>query len=120
MPWASFDDGTHGDPRILEAGLTAAGLYLCVTSYMARYLTDGVISLKAIDRMLDAGDTAPLDALLRVGLLVELGDDYEAPEFLKANRTREKVERDRAETAERQRKWREKRKRKREEQGHDA
>jgi hypothetical protein len=115
MPWASFDDGVHGDPRILDAGLAAAGLYLCVTSYMARYLTDGVITRKAIGQMLDAGDTAPLDALLRTGLLVELGGDYEAPEFLKANRSRERVEDERAKTAERKRKW--KAKKEREQQG---
>ncbi|HUB72810.1 MAG TPA: hypothetical protein VL979_02085 [Solirubrobacteraceae bacterium] len=120
MPWASFDDGTHDDPRILDAGLAGAGLYLCVTCYMARHLTDGVISRKAIDKILEDGDTAPLDALLRTGLLVELGDDYEAPEFLKANRSREKVEQDRAEATERQRKWREKQKRKREERERDA
>ncbi|HXD55548.1 MAG TPA: hypothetical protein VN618_12385 [Solirubrobacteraceae bacterium] len=112
MPWASFDDGIHGDPRVLDAGLAAAGLYLCVTSYMARYLTDGVIPAKAVRQMLEDGDASPLDALLRTGLLVEsLGDDYEAPEFLKANRSREQVEDERAKTAERKRRWKEKKKR---------
>jgi hypothetical protein len=113
VPWASFDDGVHGDPRILDAGLAAAGLYLCVTSYMARYLTDGMISRKAVEQMLEGEDVAPLAALLRTGLLVGFGDDYEAPEFLKANRTREQVEDERAKTAERKRKWKAKKERER-------
>jgi hypothetical protein len=112
MAWAHFDDGIHGDPRIFEAGLAAAGLYLCVTTYCARYLTDGLIPKKAVGGMLENGDTAPLDALLRVGLLIDLGDEYEAPEYLIGNWTREKTEDERAKAAERQRKWRAKRERK--------
>jgi hypothetical protein len=109
--WAHFDDGLHGDPRILDAGLAAAGLYLCVTTYMARYLTDGVISERAVAGMLEHGDTQPLDALLRVGLLVCRDDgDYEAPEYLIGNRTKAKTEEIRENEAQRIKDWRAKNK----------
>jgi hypothetical protein len=113
MPWASLDDGFHGDPRIIEAGLAAAGLYACLTTYSARYLTDGTVPRRAATQLLDAGETAPLDALVRVGLVVATDDGYHLPDYLKGNWTREKTEAERAATAERKRRWAERRARER-------
>lgn len=77
---ASLDDGFHDDPRTLEAGLAAAGLYACAMSYVARYLLDGVIPRQALLRMLEGGDMAPLDALVRVGYVEETDGGYLLPD----------------------------------------
>jgi hypothetical protein len=95
MPWAALDDGYHEDPRILEAGLAAAGLYACATTYIARHLTDGFITRRALHRLLDEdGDAEPLSALLRVGLLREDGNRFEVVDYFKdgRNKTRAEVE----------------------------
>jgi hypothetical protein len=104
MPWAALDDAFHEDPRVLEAGLAAAGLYACASTYAARHLTDGYVSQKAVARMLENGDSAPLSALLRVGLMMEVHDGYDVVDYLKANPTREKVEKLRRDKTERARK----------------
>jgi hypothetical protein len=98
MPWAALDDGFHEDPRTLEAGLAAVGLYACSTTYVARHLTDGVIPRKAIARMLDGGDMTPIEALLRVELLRHdtASDAYEVVDYFNANKRRAEVERLRA------------------------
>lgn len=110
MPWAALDDGFHDDPRTLQAGLAAAGLYACAMSYVARYLLDGVIPRQALLRMLEGGDMAPLDALLDVGYVVEKGDGYLLPDYLKpgGNLPREKVEERRQADAVRKQRWAEK------------
>ena len=93
MPWAALDDGFHEDPRTLEAGLAAAGLYACATCYVARHLLDGRIPDKAVARMLDGGDMEPLDTLLRVGLFTKADEGgYEVADYFKGNQTRAVVE----------------------------
>ena len=114
MPWAGLDDGFHDDPRAVEAGLAAIGLYTCLTTYCARYLTDGRVPAKVAARFLDGGDMAPLDALLAADLVVEADGQYELPDYLNANPTRAKVLQRKADHAKRTAEWREKRKRERE------
>jgi hypothetical protein len=101
MPWAALDDGFHEDPRILDAGLAAAGLYACATTYVGRHLLDGFIPRRALVRLLEDGDAAPVSELLRVGLLVEDGDRFEVVDYLKGNQTREVVEERRRKSKER-------------------
>ena len=96
MPWAALDDGFHEDPRVLDAGLAAAGLYACATTYVGRHLLDGFIPRKAMVRMLEDGNADPLSALLAAGLLREDGDRFEVVDYLKGNQTREVVEERRA------------------------
>jgi hypothetical protein len=99
MAWAALDDGFHEDPRTVEAGLAAAGLYACASTYIARHLTDGVIPVKVLERLLEHGDTAPLDALVRVGMVEQCEGGYRLVDYLHANPTREKAEAKRAAAA---------------------
>lgn len=101
MTWAWMDDGFHENPQTLEAGLAAVGLYTCATCYCARHLTDGIIPERALLRMLDAGDMAPLNAAIAVGYLKKVDDGYEVVDYLAGNLTKEVVEERR--TAARQR-----------------
>lgn len=111
MTWAWLDDGLHESPAITEAGLTALGLYAAATCYCARHLTDGFISRKAVRRLLDGDDWAPVEALLRVDLLEEADGGFTVMGYLKGNQTREVVERRKAEAKERKDRWLEKRRR---------
>lgn len=92
MPWGALDDGFHEDPRVIDAGLAAAGLYACCTTYCARHLTDGFLPAKALVRMLDGGNARPVSALVNAGLLRKHGDRYEVVGYLAANPTREQVD----------------------------
>jgi hypothetical protein len=91
LPWAALDDGFHEDPRLLDAGLTASGLFARATTYCARHLTDGRISCRALGRLLDDDDVAPVDALLSVGLLRPFEGGYEVVDYLVSNPSREQV-----------------------------
>jgi hypothetical protein len=83
MGWAALSEDFHDDPRIVEVGLTATGLYACLVTYSSRHRTDGYVTRRAIGRLLDGGDMTPLEALLRVGLVNEdRGGYYHLPEFL--------------------------------------
>ena len=96
MTWACLDDGFHQDPRQLDAGIAASGLYARATCYVALYRLDGVIPRNALVRLLDDGDAAPLDALLRVGLLTETDGSYTLADYFGKGRggnlTREQIE----------------------------
>ena len=98
MAWAAIDDGLYDDPRIIDAGLQAAGLYACSIAYCARHLTDGVVPKKVIWRMLELGDDQPVRDLVRVGLWKEIpGGDFEVVGYADGhNLPREEVLRRRA------------------------
>jgi hypothetical protein len=97
MTWACLDDNFHEDPRTLDAGLAAAGLYACATCYVSGQQLDGRIPFKAMARLLEDGDATPLSALLRVGLVREADDGYVLVEYFKdgakgGNRTKAEIE----------------------------
>ncbi len=50
MSWAKVDDGLYDDPRSESAGVDAMGLWVFALSYMARYSTDGWITLERCRR----------------------------------------------------------------------
>lgn len=43
MTWVKLDDGFHSNPKVIEAGLAAAGLYAMALSYCGDHHTDGVV-----------------------------------------------------------------------------
>jgi hypothetical protein len=51
MPWFKVDDGFHGHPKVVDLSLAAVGIWSLAGSWCAKYLTDGVIALRAIERM---------------------------------------------------------------------
>ena len=99
MPWACLEDGFYDDPRLIDEGLAASGLYARCLSYCARFMTDGFIPRTRMGRFLNQGEMQPLETLIRVGLVEEVDEDsYRLPEFLDengGNRSRAQVERDR-------------------------
>ena len=75
MPWFKVDDGFHGHPKVVELSLAAVGIWALSGSWCAKYLTDGVITLRAIERM--EGDEALALELVARGLWLEVAGGYE-------------------------------------------
>ena len=74
MPWFKVDDGFHGHPKVVELSLAAVGIWALAGSWCAKYLTDGVITLRAIERM--EGDEALALELVARGLWLEIADGF--------------------------------------------
>lgn len=72
MTWAKLDDQLHGDPRAVEAGLEAMGLYALALSCMGAYLTDGEITAAQVKRIAGRKGPALARRLVTVGLWAEL------------------------------------------------
>jgi hypothetical protein len=109
MTWVKLDDGFHGHPKVLAAGLAASGLFARALSYCGAYLTDGrVPSAWVAAQLLDESDDLA-QRLVDVGLWRRDGTAYVIPDFTDLNPSKVQVEQQRAEGAERARKSRERR-----------
>jgi len=109
-----LDDLTPSDVKILKAGrligdkkggrAAALGIYVAAIGYCRNHLTDGLVP---VDFLLDFSKNAnAVDALVEVELLEKRGDDYFVHAFLKWNKSRSEVLQERADTAERMRRFR--------------
>ena len=74
MPWFKVDDGFHGHPKVVEISLAAVGIWALAGSWCAKYLTDGVITLRAIERM--GGDDPLAQELVVRGLWLEIAGGF--------------------------------------------
>ena len=107
VAWAKLDDKFHGNPKVLEAGLPALGLYVLGLSYCADQLTDGQLSRKVVAGW--KGWKPAADELVRVGLWEATAQGYRVHDYLDWNPSREHLLRERADAAERKRVFRERR-----------
>lgn len=105
MVWFNVDDNLCFHPKALQAGNAAMGLWVRAGSWCQQALTDGAVPLVMARSIGSKGD---IDSLVDAALWVPQGDGFVFHEFLHRNRSKEQVERDRAEAKERQRKAREK------------
>lgn len=114
MPWFKIDDGFHCHPKVLAAGTAAVGLYVRCGSWSAQQMSNGIVP-KAIAKMY--GTPRMIRALIDVGLWHEKGhgctfcpqldaNSYAIHEFLAYNLSRSQVLSERANKAERQKRWR--------------
>jgi hypothetical protein len=107
VAWAKLDDKFHGNPKVLQAGLPALGLYVLGLSYCADQLTDGQLSRKVVAGW--KGWKPAADDLVRAGLWEETPRGYRVHDYLDWNPSREQLQRERADAAERKRLFRERR-----------
>lgn len=73
MPWFKVDDGFHGHPKVVELELASVGLWTLAGSWCAKYLTDGRITSKTVQRL--GGDGRLIGELVEARLWVETPDD---------------------------------------------
>lgn len=116
MPWFKIDDTAHAHPKMLRAGNAAIGLWMRAGAYAAQHLTEGTVP----GVVAQLYGTAPqARKLIGAGLWHEHGHsctrcpqpptgDYVMHDYLTYNPSRAKVEDDRAQAADRQKRARDK------------
>lgn len=105
MPRFQMDDSLYDDPAVSRAGTAAFGLYARCGDYVARHLLDGVVPSEIAAQY---GTPEWIRKLTDVGLWEDVPGGHFMPRYLKDNPSRAKVEKEREDKAERQRKWLEK------------
>jgi hypothetical protein len=104
MPWFKVDDGFHSHPKTLRAGTAAAGLYVRCGSYSAQHLTDGFVPAEVAAQY---GSPEWARRLVVVDYWRVVAGGYQMPDYLDYNPSKAQVLRERAQKAERQKRWRE-------------
>lgn len=105
MTWFRLDDSFHSHPKVLRAGNEAVGLYVRCGTYAADHTTDGFVERSIV---LLYGDEALAARLVDAGLWHRARGGWNIHDYLDYNPSREAVEKERNDKAERQRRWREK------------
>jgi hypothetical protein len=103
MPWFRLDDSFHSHPKVIAAGNEAVGLYTRCGTYAAEHLTDGFLRK---DVVLLYGSSALAASLVRTRLWHRTRGGWVIHDYLDYNPSREAVENERKQAAERQRRRR--------------
>lgn len=110
MSWIKLDDQFSINDKVLAAGKDGRELHISALCHCGRNLTDGFIDARMVRQlaaMFEVYDwETAVDALLDVGLWIEVEGGYEIANYLEFNPTRAKVEAQREARAERQARWR--------------
>lgn len=109
MPWFKVDDSFYDHPKLIEVPNAAVGLWTKAGSWCARHLTDGVIPATKVKAL--GGTKSQTNALVSSGLWLPIDTPTGAKAFAFCNwneyqPTKESVEKERAEAAQRKRKSR--------------
>lgn len=102
MSWLNVDDGMGEHPKAFAAGHAALGLWLVLACYAARRLTDGFIPGPLAEREAQGDE---LTALVAAGLVDVVEGGYQLHDYLDWNKSREKVEAEKAAARARQAAW---------------
>lgn len=111
MTWFNIDDGFYDHPKVVGLPMNARGLWVTIATYCARHLTDGHFNSKLVTHL--GGSPGQLNKLIEAGL-VDVIDDQSRPKtytlhnYLKWNRSKNKVEKDREDARLRKQKSRDK------------
>lgn len=106
VPWFRVDDGFHSHPKRLSVSLAAVGLWTVAGSWSSAHLTDGavpdnVLPLLSPDAPMLAGE------LVAAGLWKRRKGGYQFHDWQARNPSKQAVENERKNNAERQKRWRE-------------
>jgi hypothetical protein len=100
-----LDDDWDNDPRVVQAGTAAFGLYTRCGMWVARHLTDGFVP-SALAASYGSKEWAA--KLVEAGLWTAVGNGYLMPDYLARNPTAATVRKRREQYADRQQRWRDK------------
>ena len=118
MPWFRLDDSFHSHPKVIAAGNEAIGLFVRCGTYAAEHLTDGFIPehvavLYGGSQVRSRGDAADgkaealAETLVRTKLWRRTRGGWRMPDYLDYNPSKEAVDKERKNAADRQRRSRE-------------
>lgn len=91
MSWAKFDDNFADHPKVTALSDGAFRLHVSAICYCARYLTDGVVPVAQLPRLVPAYNAKYLRELLGAGMWQHDGDTYYVHDYLDWNTPRAKV-----------------------------
>jgi hypothetical protein len=107
MTWTKLPDTFCDDPQLLDVPRDARLLYVEALVWCNRLGTDGAISRAALRRLTDSPDPeAACAALIDSGLWAVTETGWQIVDFLRHQRSADDVERVRAQTEVRNRRWR--------------
>ena len=109
MTWFRMDDSIYDHPKMDDVSLAAAGLWALAGTYCARHLTDGVVSLRAIQRL--GGDAVLAAELVAAGLWRATSDGWIFHDWHDYQPSRADILAEREKAKQRQKAWRDKRER---------
>ena len=104
MPWFKLDDSFHSHPKVMAAGNEAVGLFVRCGTYAAQHLTDGFIPQQVV---LLYGSEALADTLVEAKLWRRTRGGWQIHDYLNYNPSKQAVNNDRKNNADRQRRWQE-------------
>lgn len=96
MAWAKFDDQVTFHPKIVEAGNSAVGLWLRMTTYCCAQLTDGLVP-ESVAILI--GNRRDLDRAVRFSLVEKVDGGYRVHDFHDYQPTADEVRSHRDQTA---------------------
>lgn len=91
MSYVLLDDGFHSNPKIVRAGLAAAGLYARALSYCGDYLTDGHIAEEWLMGAAGKDGLKVVNELLRHTLIVRENGGFHIPDYLDYQLSKDQV-----------------------------
>jgi len=107
MPWVRIDDQYPENPKVVAAGHLAAWLDVCAMAYSNRVLTDGFIAKSMVPRLSSVPQPMKRAAeLVAAGRWFEVDGGYEIHDYLKYQKSREQILKEREQTANRQARFR--------------
>lgn len=89
MTWFLVDDGFFGHPKTSEASLEALGLWTLAGSWSGKYLTEGMIPKRQIEKL--GGSQELAQELVRAGLWLDCNDYYQFYDWFGCNPHKEDV-----------------------------
>jgi hypothetical protein len=104
--WTKLDDGFWANPKILQAGDEAAGIFARMLSYCGRY-SDGEVPDDAAN-IITAGNLTILERLAEVDLIKRRKTGWLIPSYSEHNLSRAEWDEKRRKNAERKKRWQEK------------
>jgi hypothetical protein len=89
--WTKLDDGFYDNPKVIEAGLEATGLYVLCLTWTSKHRKGGSISHAAIARFAGVRAAHLSDILLSVGLFENAEGGFEIHDYLEYNPSPETI-----------------------------
>ena len=96
MTWIKLDDSFPDHPKVRKAGPEASWLYIAALCHSRRFLTDGFVDAEMVPMMTTLRSSKKaIEALVSVGLWIEVEGGYEINDYSEHQQTKEMVEKQR-------------------------
>ena len=110
MSWIKLPDTIIDDPDLLELSSHAFRIYISMTSWSGKHLTDGVVPVGMIRHVCAmiprTSRPRAVQELLDSGLFIDHGDSIEIKDYLVHQRSKVEVDKDRETNRQKQAGWR--------------